>query len=91
MINFSDICLHYGGHGLDGRSRGYVAAPCNNREAVNKWCAATKKGRCRLHGGAKGSGGPSGERTGQYRHGERTKAAIAEQRKFTALLKIALA
>ena len=29
-----------------------------------------------------------GERNGQYRHGERTKAAIAEQRKFSALLKM---
>ena len=41
---------------------------------------ATKKGRCRLHGGASGSGGPPGE--------ERTKAAIGEQRKFSALLKM---
>ena len=48
---------------------------------------ATKKGRCRLHGGASGSGGPSGERNGQYRHGERTKAAIAEGKKFSGLLK----
>ena len=48
---------------------------------------ATKPGRCRLHGGASGSGGPPGKRNGQYRHGERTKAAIAEQRKFSALLK----
>jgi len=38
--------------------------------------------------GASGSGGPPGERNGQYRHGERTKAAIAEQRKFHALLKM---
>src|SRR5436309_7751373 len=37
----------------------------------------TKKWRCRLHGSASGSGGPPGERNGQYRHGERTKAAIA--------------
>src|SRR6266567_7302944 len=42
----------------------------------------------RLHGGASGSGGPSGKRNGQYRHGERTKAAIAEERKFSALLKM---
>jgi hypothetical protein len=35
-----------------------------------------------------GSGGPAGERNGQYHHGERTKAAIAEQRKFSALLKM---
>jgi hypothetical protein len=43
---------------------------------------------CRIHGGASGSGAPSGKRNGQYRHGERTKAAIAEQRKFSALLKM---
>jgi hypothetical protein len=45
-------------------------------------------GRCRLHGGASGSGGPPGERNGQYRHGERTKIAIAERQKFSALLKM---
>jgi hypothetical protein len=49
---------------------------------------ATKKGRCRLHGGANGSGGPPGERNGQYRHGDRAKAAFAEQRKASALLKM---
>jgi len=47
-----------------------------------------KKGRCRLHRGAKGSGGSPGKRNGQYRHGERTKAVIAEQRKFSTLLKM---
>ena len=47
-----------------------------------------KKGRCRLHGGASGSGGPPGERNGQYRHGERTKTAIADRQKFSALLKM---
>src|ERR1700730_15291809 len=36
---------------------------------------ATKKGRCRLHGGASGSGGPPGERNGQYCHGERDQNA----------------
>ena len=40
------------------------------------------------HGGASGSGGPPGERNGQYRHGERTQAAIAERQKFSALLKM---
>jgi hypothetical protein len=34
------------------------------------------------------SGGPHGDRNGQYRHGERTKAAIAERQKFSALLKM---
>jgi len=36
-----------------------------------------------------GSGAPSGKRNGQYRHGEGTKVAIAEQREFSALLKMA--
>jgi hypothetical protein len=41
-----------------------------------------------LHGGASGSGAPPGKRNEQYRHGERTKAAIAERRKFGELLKM---
>ena len=35
-----------------------------------------------------GSEGPLANAMGQYRHGERTKGAIAEQRKFSALLKM---
>jgi len=35
-----------------------------------------------------GSEGPPGNAMGQYRHGERTKGAIAKQRKFSALLKM---
>jgi hypothetical protein len=63
---------------------------CGARTRSGKPCRspATKKGRCRLHGGASGSGGPPGERNGQYRHGERTKTAIAERQKFSALLKM---
>src|ERR1700738_1920798 len=65
------------------------ARKCGARTKSGKPCRspATKKGRCRLHGGASGSGGPPGERNGQYRHGERTKGAIEERRKFSALLK----
>jgi uncharacterized protein with GYD domain len=48
---------------------------------------ATKKGCCRLHGGASGSGGPSGKRNGQYRHSERTKVAIASSRNSAHSLK----
>jgi hypothetical protein len=66
------------------------ARQCGARTRSGKPCRspATKKGRCRLHGGAIGSGGPSGKRNGQYRHGERTKTAIAEQRRLGALLKM---
>ena|SRR6185369_11468746 len=67
-----------------------TARQCGARTRSGKPCRspATKKRRCRLHGGASGSGAPSGKRNGQYRHGERTKAAIAEQQKFSALLKM---
>jgi hypothetical protein len=41
----------------------------------------------RIDGGASGSGGPPGERNGQYRHGERTEGALRGQ-KFSALLKM---
>ena len=35
---------------------------------------------CRMHGGAKGSGAPFGERNGNYRHGRFTGKAIRERR-----------
>ena len=72
---------------LDGARRPVRSAD-QEREALP--VTSTKKGRCRLHGGASGSGGPNGKRNGQYRHGERTKAAIAERQKFSALLKMLL-
>ena len=46
------------------------------------------RSRRRSHDGASGSGGPPGKRNGQYRHGERTKAAIAERQKSSGLLKM---
>ena len=36
--------------------------------------------RCRMHGGAFGSGAPAGERNGNYRHGMYTADAIAERK-----------
>ena len=38
------------------------------------------KRRCRLHGGAPGSGAPKGERNGNFKTGQHTKAAINERR-----------
>lgn len=38
---------------------------------------------CRMHGA--GGGAPCGERHGQYRHGMRTKEAIAERRMLAEL------
>jgi hypothetical protein len=66
------------------------ARQCGARTKSGKLCLspATKKGRCRLHGGASGSGAPSGKQNGQYRHGERTKSTIAERQMFSSLLKM---
>ena len=49
--------------------------------------AAKGKKRCRMHGGAKGSGAPCGERNGSYRHGLFTREAIAERRALRALIR----
>jgi hypothetical protein len=38
--------------------------------------AVAGKVRCRMHGGAAGSGGPKGRRNGKYRHGGFTTGAI---------------
>jgi hypothetical protein len=35
--------------------------------------AVRERGRCRMHGGAKGSGGPRGNRNGRFRHGRYTR------------------
>nr|WP_281405175.1 hypothetical protein [Methylobacterium sp. L1A1] len=45
------------------------------------------KKRCRMHGGATGSGAPSGERNGAYRHGLKTQEALALEREARALLR----
>ena len=42
--------------------------------------------RCRLHGGAKGSGAPSGTRNGRYADGHHTKEAKAERRLVQQIL-----
>lgn len=46
----------------------------------------TGRRRCRLHGGAPGSGAPPGERNGHYQHGHYTKEAKAERRWIRSLL-----
>jgi hypothetical protein len=48
---------------------------------------AKGKKRCRLHGGAEGSGAPRGERNGSYRHGLYTRDAIAERKPVRELIR----
>jgi hypothetical protein len=59
-----------------------------NKERAALPVASDEKGPLSIARGASSSGGPPGKRNGQYRHGERTKAAMAERRRFGALLKM---
>ena len=42
--------------------------------------------RCRLHGGAQGSGAPKGEANGRYSHGLLTAEAIEERTTLSEML-----
>jgi glucans biosynthesis protein len=53
-------------------------APCRS-------FAVFPKGRCRMHGGAPGSGAPKGNRNAQT-HGLHTKAAKADRRALNRLM-----
>jgi hypothetical protein len=47
------------------------------------------KKRCRLHGSAS-PGAPKGERNGNYKHGRRTREAVAQRQEGRALLRALL-
>lgn len=42
---------------------------------------------CRMHGGSRGSGAPSGERNGSFKHGGWTKETVELRREASRLLK----
>jgi hypothetical protein len=48
---------------------------------------AKGRNRCRLHGGAPGSGAPKGEANGRYSHGLLTAEAIEERIALSKILK----
>ena len=45
------------------------------------------KARCKLHGGASGSGAPKGERNGMWKHGSYTGEAVALRRAANRLVR----
>src|SRR5262249_27595940 len=49
-----------------------------------KQAAVTGRARCRMHGGAKGSGGPQGNRNGNFKHGLYTHEANTLRRAMQA-------
>ena len=55
------------------------ACRCGARTRKGSPCrspAVRGKARCRMHGGAAGSGAPEGSRNGAWRHGGRSAAAV---------------
>ena len=67
------------------------AAPrclARTRRGSSCQCPAIKgKSRCRIHGGAKGSGAPKGEANCSYKHGAWTGKAVDLRRAAKRLLK----
>jgi hypothetical protein len=58
---------------IERRLANMAKAPrCSARTRTGRPCqqaAVSGRARCRMHGGAKGSGGPSGARNGNFKHG----------------------
>jgi hypothetical protein len=64
---------------------GHVSQPgqCGARIRSGAPCKSapvTGRRRCRMHGGAYGSGAPSGSRNGNYKHGRYTAEMVAARR-----------
>jgi hypothetical protein len=65
-------------------------ARCGARTRSGTPCrspAVTGRRRCRMHGGAPGSGGPKGSRNGNYKHGRYTAEAITSRRWVRQLIR----
>jgi len=73
---------------IERRLANMANAPrCGARTRAGHPCrqaAVTGRARCRMHGGAKGSDGPRGQRNGNYRHGLWIRKRLEERRKLLA-------
>ncbi len=76
---------------IDRRLANMARAPrCGARTRAGRPCqqaAVHGRERCRMHGGAKGSGGPPGERNGNYKLGLWTGEAVAARRAARARIR----
>ena len=64
-----------------------IAQRCGARTRAGHPCrqaAVTGRARCRMHGGAKGSGGPRGNRNGNFKHGIWTRESVDLRRAVRA-------
>jgi hypothetical protein len=79
---------HSGGGRENDQNRGAPRCLAQTRRGTPcQSPAVAGKTRCRMHGGAAGSGAPKGKRNGKYRHGGFTTEAIDERRRLASLLR----
>ena len=76
---------------LKRRLANLAKAPrCGARTRSGRPCrqaAVRGRARCRMHGGAKGSGGPSGARNGNFKHGLWTPEGRRNRREARAKIR----
>jgi glucans biosynthesis protein len=76
---------------LQRRLANLAKAPrCGARTRVGHPCkqaAVRGRARCRMHGGARGSGGPRGDHNGNYKHGNWTLESVATRRAARAKIR----
>jgi hypothetical protein len=66
------------------------ARRCGARTRAGHPCrqaAVTGRARCRMHGGARGSGGPRGNRNGNFKHGIWTRGHVETRRAVRAQIR----
>ena len=71
---------------IERRLANMAKAPrCGARTRTGRPCRQVRgRARCRMHGGAKGSGEPSGPRNGNFKHGFWTTESKRERRETGA-------
>jgi hypothetical protein len=76
---------------IERRLANMAKAPrCGARTRAGHSCrqaAVRGRTRCRMHGGAKGSGGPRGHRNGNYRHGIWTRESVEIRKNMRAKIR----
>ena len=68
-----------------------LAERCGARTRSGGHCRSPKvegRPRCRMHGGAPGSGAPKGKANGNYKHGKYCRDTLAALRLFKAIARI---
>jgi hypothetical protein len=76
---------------IERRLLNLAKAPrCGAKTRSGQLCrqaAVTGRSRCRMHGGARGSGGPLGKRNGKFKHGLHSREGLARRKAMRGKLR----